>query len=223
MRAILLIPVLFAFGLSACKKGGDAGSGGSGSTLLTAAAPTIPPDWTLHAYDVGFSIALPQGWEAKPITREVIGDFTTKQNENAWDIMGERKADVNLDTAKGIAGIRSFFMVGEAFETKSAEQTLVALRELVPGVDLEEAAARWKDTLFGGSSPPPLKEGIVELPVGKAKTLSMTSTTLGFIDKTTVYFLVDGDVQYTLFFIEEAKDADPIPVREIMETFRPLK
>jgi hypothetical protein len=223
MKSALPIVVLFTFAVVACKKDAVPGSGGSGSALVSAAPPTIPQDWQMHSHDVGFSLALPQGWDAKPINKEVIGEFASKQNENAWDILGERKADVDLDTAKGLAGLRSYFSVGDAFETKSAEQTLVALREVVPGVDLEEAAKRWKDTLFGGSSPPPLKEATVELPVGRAMTLSMTSTTLGFIDKTTVYFLVDGDVQYTFFFVEQAKDADPIPVRQIMETFRPAK
>jgi hypothetical protein len=157
------------------------------------------------------------------LTKEALEAFVEERNENAWDIMNERKADVDLGTAQGRGWTRK--ELGSPYEgIKFADQMLVAVREKVGKISLDEAVARWKDTLFGGSAPPPVKETTVELPVGTAKALTAAETTLGIIDKTSVFFLVDGEVQYTLFFIESAAGgAPPIPVTQIMETFRPVR
>jgi hypothetical protein len=219
MRSLSLLLLLFP--LAACKPKGKPGGVAAGSTLIDPGPAQLPQGWALADHGAGFTLAFPEGWQTKALDQPAIEKFVAAQNENAWGIMNERKADVDFAKCTGMAGIREFFQLTEAFQTRGSTQTMVALREeLSSPVDLEEAADRWRDTLWGGSGEPKMKEAIVDLPVGKAKTVSWSSSTLGIAERTMLVLLVDGNAQYTLLFVEEAQDADPAPLTEIMQTFR---
>lgn len=219
MRPLSLLLLLFP--LAACKPKGEPGGVSAGSTLIDPGPAALPQGWTLADHGAGFTLAFPEGWQTKALDRPAIEGFVNKQNENAWGIMDERKADVDFEKATGIAAIREFFAVGEAMQPRASTQTMVALREeLTKPIDLEEAADRWRDTLWGGSGEPTMKEAVIDLPVGKAKTVSWSSSGMGIVERTMLVLLVDGSTQYTLLFVEEAMDAEPAPLQEIIATFR---
>ena len=215
---LVLLPVL----VLGCKGPGHA-SGPPAGPLTQAPPPTVTPGWIPVGSEVGFTIAFPPGWKLSAATRKDIEEYVALRNENAWTAMNERKADVDLDKAKGLYGLRSTFELGAAYEGIATDQSVWAIREeLGRDISLEEAVARWRDTIFGGSAPPKLKEKDVQLPVGKVKTLTAASAEMGIAERTVLYFIVDGPVQYTFFFGEQATDkGEPIPIEEIMATFRP--
>lgn len=219
MRSLSLLLLLLP--VAACKPKGTPGGATAGSTLIDPGPAQLPQGWALADHGAGFTLAFPEGWQTKSLDRPAIENFVNAQNENAWGIMNERKAEVDFAKATGIAAIREFFAIGEAMQTHSTTQTMVALREELPGpIDLEEAADRWRDTLWGGSGEPKMKEALIDLPVGKAKTVSWSSSQLGIVSRTMLVLLVDGNAQYTLLFVEEAMDAEPAPLQEIIATFR---
>jgi hypothetical protein len=219
------LPLLALVAVGCYGVGSKGASGGGPVALKDAPPPTVPAEWSTADLGVGFTLSFPPGWEVKALSREEVQKFVEKRNENAWDILERQKADVDLDTVKALFGGRAEFTVLDTMQPRSAEQALHALREETGReLSLDEAVARWRDTIYGGSNPPEMKLEDVKLPVGTAKMLWYADSSLGIIDKVTVFFLVDGTVQYTLFFGETAMGgAEPIPTREIMETFRPAR
>jgi hypothetical protein len=185
--------------------------------------PTVPPDWiTTPALVKGYSFSLPAGWSMDPMPKEKLKEFVDLMNESAWSMMGQQKADVDYDTALALYCARSGSVIDLANPLKLEEQFLIVVREeLDETLSLKQAADRWRDTirLEGEQNPP--KEESHTLPVGPAIALTKSNTTMGFIDKVTAYVLVDGKNAYFFYFNETASnDAEPIPTKAIMDTFR---
>lgn len=218
MRAVLALLILAAVG---CNKGGDGTN--VASVLLDVPPPQLPPGWVLSPPDTpGFSFALPEGWKMQAMPAGALQEFTKTMNDNAWDMLGQQKADVNFDTAYSLFCLRDASVIDPTVGFAIEKQFLVVIKEdLGRVVSLKEAADRWRDTirLEGEQNPP--KEGKATLPVGTAVTLSKSNVSLGIVDRVTAYILVDDKVQYTFFFNETAsKGAEPAPMLAIMETFR---
>ncbi len=221
MSRAWIAPTLALLALAACKKGADGTN--ITSVLAEAPPPTLPTGWTMSPTELpGFQFALPQGWRSRTLSPKELEEFTKMMNESAWGMLGQRKADVNFETAFAIHCMRSASLLDPTQGFALEEQFLVAIKEdLGRVVSLKEAADRWRDTinLEGEQNPP--KEATVQLPVGTAVTLTKSNAALGIIEKVTAYILVDDKVQYTFIFNETAtKNADPAPTQAIMETFR---
>jgi len=215
-RHFLLLTILL---LCSCKGGSPLGA----VVLKDAPPPELPQGWVSTPEEfTGFSLLLPPGWQLGPMPKAEFEKFVKLLNDNAWDMLGQSKAEVNFETAVPVYGQRRASNMDPTAGIHMEDQFLVAIREdLGKSMTLKAAADRWRDTIrLEGEQNPPV-EGSVELPVGKAITLTKSNLTLGIIDKVTVYILVDGNVAYTFYFNETAsKSAEPIPTKAIMDTFR---
>ena len=116
MRSLSLLLLLFP--LAACKPKGSPGGVSAGSTLIDPGPAQLPQGWALADHGAGFTLGFPEGWQTKSLDRPAIEKFVNAQNENAWGIMNERKAEVDFEKCTGMAGIREFFAVGEAMEQR---------------------------------------------------------------------------------------------------------
>ena len=213
-----------AFGLALVVLVGCKGGGLSGAvTLADAPAPTLPPGWVTTPADVeGYSLSTPEGWQFNHMPQEDLEGFVKGMNENAWSMLDQQKADVDFAKAKAIAGVRDASIMSFFEENKIEDHMLIAIREDVgKNLSLKQAADRWRDTIrIEGEHNPP-SEKTVKLPVGDAIVLSKQDTVMNITSRIHTYVLVDGQVVYTVFFLEEkSRNAADMPHKEIMDTFR---
>jgi hypothetical protein len=172
---------------------------------------------------VGFTFALPPGWKYARLSKDGLEKQVREMNENAWDMLGKQKADVNFETAQAVVGIYESPIEDLLTSNTMVTQVVIAIREETGRtMGLKDAAARWRDTVRVEGAKDDPKEGVMDLPVGAAATVTSAAVIMGFIEKMTVVCLVDGTVAYTFIFHEEASgDAKPAPVPAILATFRP--
>ena len=220
MKHTSLLPLLLiAFCSLGCKPPG------AKAVVLRDAPPAVLDEgWQPVAIEgVDFSFALPPEWIFAKLDKAGLEQQVKAMNENAWDMLGQKKADVNFDTAQAVVGLYESPISDLMSSNRMVTQVVIAIREDTGGpLGIKDAAARWRDTVkVEGASEEP-KEGAMELPVGPAATISSAALIMGFIEKQTVVCLADGNFAYTFIFHEEASgDAKAAPVQAIMATFRP--
>jgi hypothetical protein len=218
-RAHLLPLLLIAFGSLGCKPPG------AKAVVLKDAPPAVLEEgWQPIAIEgLGFTFALPPSWKFAELDKAGLEKQVKDMNENAWDMLGKQKADVNFDTARAVVGLYESPIADLLTSNSSVSQVVIAIREETgKTMGLKDAAARWRDTVRVEGAKDEPKEGVMELPVGAAATVSSASFIMGFIEKLTVVCLVDGTVAYTFIFFEEATgDAKAAPAQAILATFRP--
>jgi hypothetical protein len=198
--------------------------GAKAVVLKDAAPPALEDGWQPVAIEgVEFTFALPPEWMFAKLDKTGLEQQVKAMNENAWDMLGQKKAEVNFDTAQAVVGLYESPISDFMSSNRMVTQVVIAIREdLSKALGIKDAAARWRDTVKVEGATDEPKEGAIELPVGPAATISSAALIMGFIEKQTVVCLVDGNVAYTFIFHEEASgEAKAAPVQAIMATFRP--
>jgi hypothetical protein len=148
--------------------------------------------------------------------------WVKSMNENAWTVLNQEKAEVDFSKAVAVYGARDASVVDFANGDKIEQQLVVVVREeLGHNIGTKKAADRWKDTIrIEGEHTDPTRS-TVKLPVGEASVLTKRNMVQNITDRMTAYVLVDGTVQYSFFFVETfSRNAEEIPIKPIMETFR---